>query len=150
MLSTQSLILFIALGAAAMFSWNNWRAREHAERLARETCKRMGIQFLDDSVGLKKWRIVRDADPRTGLRKWAIRREFQFEFSRQGADRWPAELVLLSGRLLGVEFNLVSDNPASTPPIRPPTSPSATPPDATDNHAGTSAKVIPFKKPPQD
>ena len=67
MLSFQSLILLIALASAAMLSWNNWRAREHAERLARDTCKRMGLQFLDDSVGMKNWRIVRDADPHTGL-----------------------------------------------------------------------------------
>ena len=140
MLSFQSLVLLIALASAAMLSWNNWRAREHAERLARDTCKRMGLQFLDDSVGMKKWRIVRDADPRTGLRKWAIRRVFQFEFSRQGADRWPAELTLLSGRLLGVEFNLISDNPATTPPVVPRK-------DTASHH--DSAKVIPFKKPPQ-
>jgi len=140
MLSFQSLILLIALASAAMLSWNNWRAREHAERLARDTCKRMGLQFLDDSVGMKNWRIVRDADPRSGLRTWAIRRVFQFEFSRQGADRWPAELTLLSGRLLGVEFNLISDAPATTPPVVPRQ-------DAAPHH--DSAKVIPFKKPPQ-
>ncbi len=140
MLSFQSLILLIALASAAMLSWNNWRAREHAERLARETCKRMGLQFLDDSVGMKNWRIVRDADPRTGLRTWAIRRVFQFEFSRQGSDRWPAELTLLSGRLLGVEFNLMSDTPATTPPVVPRQ-------DSAPQH--DSAKVIPFKKPPQ-
>ncbi len=145
MLSTQTLILFGALGAAAMLTWNNWRAREHAERLARETCKRMGLQFLDDSVGMKSWRIVRDADPRTGLRHWAIRRIFQFEFSRQGADRWPAELILLSGRLLGVEFNLVSDSPAAAPPVVPRQTGSQ---DAPTN-PGDASNVIPFKKPPQ-
>jgi hypothetical protein len=142
MLSFQSLVLLIALASAAMLAWNNWRAREHAERLARETCKRMGLQFLDESVGMKNWRIVRDADPRTGLRKWAIRRVFQFEFSRQGSDRWPAELILLSGRLLGVEFNLISDAPATTPPVVPRH-------DTTSHHVNDSAKVIPFKKPPQ-
>ena len=146
MLSSQSLILLIALASAAMLSWNNWRAREHAERLARETCKRIGLQFLDDSVGMKNWRIVRDADPRTGLRKWAIRRVFQFEFSRQGSDRWPAELTLLSGRLLGVEFNLVSNTPAGTPPVVT-RQDQARETDANSTH--DSAKVIPFKKPPQ-
>ncbi|MDD2893695.1 MAG: DUF3301 domain-containing protein [Halothiobacillaceae bacterium] len=146
MLSFQSLVLLIALASAAMLAWNNWRAREHAERLARETCKRMGLQFLDDSVGMKKWRIVRDADPRTGLRKWAIRRVFQFEFSRQGSDRWPAELILLSGRLLGVEFNLVSDNPAITPPVVPR---QAAPQDTPASRPYDANKVIPFKKPPQ-
>ena len=141
MLSFQSLVLLIALAVAAMFSWNNWRAREHAERLARDTCKRMGLQFLDDSVGLKNWRIVRDAHPRTGLRTWAIRRVFQFEFSRQGSDRWPAELTLLSGRLLGVEFNLVSDSPATIPPVVPRQN-------TVHDASPDTSKVIPFKKPP--
>ena len=141
MLNFPTLIILIARAASAMFSWNNWRAREHAERLARDTCKRMGLQFLDDSVGLKTWRIVRDADPRTGLRIWAIRRVFQFEFSRQGSDRWPAELTLLSGRLLEVEFNLVSDHPATIPPVVPRQNPA---PDVKSD----PSNVIPFKKPP--
>jgi hypothetical protein len=143
MLSFQSLILLIALAAAAKLAWNNWRAREHAERLARETCKRMGLQFLDDTVGMKKWRFVRDADPRTGAKQWAIQRVFVFEFSRQGSDRWPAELTLLSGRLIGVEFNLISDSPATIPPVHPR---SVEPSDSAPRQEG--AKIIPFKKPP--
>jgi hypothetical protein len=103
----------------------------------------MGLQFLDDTVGMKKWRFVRDADPRTGAKQWAIQRVFVFEFSRQGSDRWPAELTLLSGRLIGVEFNLISDSPATIPPVHPR---SVEPSDSAPRQEG--AKIIPFKKPP--
>lgn len=108
MLSIKSLLILITLFFAGLALWHNWHARERAERLARETCRRMGVQFLDESVGQKQWRIVRDQG------RWKLRRTYAFEFSRTGADRWPGELVLLGGQLAGVEFNLV--DPAVAPP----------------------------------
>lgn len=143
MLSTFNLLLLLALAGAAVFAWNNWRAREQAERMARETCKRMGLQFLDDTVSLKSWRPVREADPVSGLKVWALRRVFQFEFSRQGADRWPAEMITLNGRLLGVEFNLVNASPPEMPVVRPR--------DASDQPSSTTTgKIIPFKRPSKE
>lgn len=128
MLSFKSLLVLIGLFAASLALWHNWRARERAERLARETCRRMGVQFLDESVGQKQWRIVRDQG------RWKLRRTYAFEFSRTGADRWPGELILLGGELVGVEFNLVKPNVAP-PPVPRPVSPHT-------NHD----KVVPLRR----
>jgi len=108
MLSLKSLLVLIALFLAGLALWHNWRARERAERLARETCRRLGVQLLDESVSQKSWRVVRDEG------RWKLRRTYAFEFSRTGTDRWPGELILLGGQLTGVEFNLV--DPAVAPP----------------------------------
>ena len=128
MLSIKTLIILIALFLAGVTLWHNWRARERAERLARETCRRMGVQFLDETVGQKQWRIARDQG------RWVIRRIFAFEFSRNGADRWPGELTLLGGKLAGVEFNLVD------PSIVPQSSPRPVPP------ASQDGKVVPLRR----
>ncbi|MEW6727896.1 MAG: DUF3301 domain-containing protein [Pseudomonadota bacterium] len=112
MLSIKSLLILIALFLAGLALWHHWHARERAERLARETCRRMGVQFLDESVGQKQWRIVREEG------RWMLRRTYAFEFSRTGSDRWPGELILLGGQLAGVEFNLVEPATTSPPPSR--------------------------------
>ncbi len=128
MLSLKSLLVLLALFAAGLAVWRNWQARERAERLARETCRRMGVQLLDETVAQKRWRLVRQAG------RWMLRRTYAFEFSRNGADRWPGELVLLGGRLEGVEFNLV--DPLGSPP---PQAPGVTP-------RPEHPKVIPLKR----
>ncbi|MEW5973794.1 MAG: DUF3301 domain-containing protein [Pseudomonadota bacterium] len=128
MLSIKSLLILIALFLAGLALWHNWHARERAERLARETCRRMGVQFLDESVGQKQWRVVRDQG------RWKLRRTYAFEFSRTGADRWPGELILLGGQLVGVEFNLV-DPAIAPPPVTRPVSPHT-------NHD----KVVPLRR----
>lgn len=130
MLSIKTLIILIALFLTGITLWHNWRARERAERLARETCRRMGVQFLDETVGQKQWRIARDQG------RWVIRRIFAFEFSRNGADRWPGELTLLGGKLAGVEFNLVD------PSIVPQPSP------RTVHPASQDGKVVPLRRDP--
>ncbi|MEF3194095.1 MAG: DUF3301 domain-containing protein, partial [Halothiobacillaceae bacterium] len=78
MLSFKSLLVLIGLFAASLVLWHNWRARERAERLTREICRRMGVQLLDESVSLKHWCIVRDQG------RWKLRRTYAFEFSRTG------------------------------------------------------------------
>lgn len=131
MLSLKSLLVLIGLFAAGLALWHNWRARERAERLARETCRRMGVQLLDETVGQKQWRLTRDEG------RWVLRRTYTFEFSRNGADRWPGELVLLGGKLSGVEFNLVE------PSIPPQAAPRSTPTDVTPP---PNDKVVPFRR----
>lgn len=110
MLSLKTLLVLLALFGAGLFFWHQWRARERAEHLARETCRRMGVQLLDESVAQKQWRLVREEG------RWQLRRVYAFEFSRTGSDRWPGELILLGGQLVGVEFNLVQPPTPSPPP----------------------------------
>jgi hypothetical protein len=129
MLSIKTLIILIGLFLAGLTLWHNWRAREAAERMARETCRRMGVQLLDETVGQKKWRVIRHEG------RWVIRRVFVFEFSRNGADRWPGELTLIGGRLAGVEFNLVD------PAVEPQPAPRTVSPASPDDN-----KIVPFRR----
>jgi len=58
--------------------------------------------MLDQSVGLSRIR------PRRGLDgRWVLEREFRFEFSRNGADRWAGTVRLMGLRLMGVDLDLV-------------------------------------------
>ncbi|MEW6444535.1 MAG: DUF3301 domain-containing protein [Pseudomonadota bacterium] len=137
MLSLKSLLALLALFFAGLALWHNWRAHERAERLARETCRRMGVQLLDESVGQKQWRITRDEG------RWVLRRVYVFEFSRNGSDRWPGELVLLGGKLVGVEFNLAAP-PDGEPQTNRPAPPTIVP--AGNGTAQRDDKVVPFRR----
>ncbi|MFP4155698.1 MAG: DUF3301 domain-containing protein [Halothiobacillaceae bacterium] len=101
MMSFGSLLTLVLIVLALWAWWRHDRARAQALRIAREACVSAGVQLLDDSVGLRKLKPRRGMDGR-----WVLEREFAFEFSRSGADRWAGSVRLLGTRLLGVELDL--------------------------------------------
>lgn len=101
------IILFLA--ALAWFWLDSSRARELAVAICKEASERYGVQFLDESVELKRiglrW-------PSEGIR---IRRVFNFEFSRDGADRVSGNLALVGINLeyLDFDFSIIDVNQPS-------------------------------------
>ncbi|HHO69925.1 MAG TPA: DUF3301 domain-containing protein [Halothiobacillus sp.] len=102
MISLKSLIVLILLAVIGWVWWRHNRAREKALRIAKEACVSAGVQMLDQSVSLVRIRPKRGIDGR-----WVLEREFRFEFSRTGADRWSGSVRLMGLRLMGVNLNLV-------------------------------------------
>jgi len=101
------IILFLA--AAAWFWLDSSRAREIAVGICKAASERYGVQFLDESVVLRsiglRW-------PSEGIR---IRRVFNFEFSRDGADRVTGNLALVGINLeyLDFDFSIIDVNQPS-------------------------------------
>jgi len=87
------------VGLGAWFVYDALRAREAATRIARESCKQHGLQFLDDTVHGPRLRFVRDAE---GVAR--LRRTFVFEFSDDGFRRRWGSLVMLGAQLESLQL----------------------------------------------
>ncbi|MDD3608140.1 MAG: DUF3301 domain-containing protein [Halothiobacillaceae bacterium] len=101
MLTTKTLFILLFMALLAVFWWRQAQARERAVRLAEVSCERAGLQLLDQSVGLKRLRPVRQGG------RLVLERVYGFEFSRNGADRWQGALILRGAVLSSVELDLV-------------------------------------------
>ena len=80
--------IFVAAGAAVAVWFWSIKARERVDRISQEVCKELNLQRLDQSVTLRRLRLVRGAE---GL---ALERVFSFEFSTTGADRRRGDVCL--------------------------------------------------------
>ena len=88
------LLGLLLIGLVAWFWFDSLRAREIANGLCDEVCRRQNAQFLNGTVGLSRLGLRRDADGR--LR---IRRVYGFEYSHTGAERRHGTVILLGTRL---------------------------------------------------
>lgn len=76
-------ILTIALLIALSWFWmSGLRVREHALAAGRLACRRAGVQFLDDTVALKRISLARNT-----LGHLRFARLYRFEFSSTGDNR---------------------------------------------------------------
>lgn len=84
----------LLLLAAAAWAWMDaLDAREHAIRHGHALCQQAGVQLLDQSVSLKRLKIVRRDGMPTLLRRYG------FEISLDGSDRRRGHLDLGGHRL---------------------------------------------------
>jgi hypothetical protein len=84
---THLFLILLLLLAVALWL-NSLRARELALGISRRTCQKHGVQFLDQTVALRRVTLVWQAD---GLRQ---RRTYQFEFSEEGVGRHQGEVII--------------------------------------------------------
>lgn len=66
------------------------RILEIAREAGRQTCNRMGVQFLDDTVASTKLRLARDKNGRR-----ILHRTYRFKFSETGNSRREEEVIML-------------------------------------------------------
>ena len=71
------------VSARAALFWRSQRIRETALRATRRHCEREEVLLLDQTVGLKRFRLARDERGRWGL--WRI---YAFEFTVTGGERY--------------------------------------------------------------
>lgn len=87
----------LLLIAAMLVAWA-WhatlRAREFANLVAADTCRKLNVQFLDGTVAFTRLRPVRDATGRLTLR-----RSYVFDYTTDGVTRQQG-FVILRGREL--------------------------------------------------
>jgi hypothetical protein len=87
-----SLYLAIAALLAAWLWHATLRAREHANGVAAETCRKLNVQFLDGTVAFARMGLTRDASGRL-----ALRRSYVFDYTEDGMTRRQG-FVILCGR----------------------------------------------------
>lgn len=109
-MTSAEYFLLIALVGVGGYLWlDGARAREFANAICRESCKRRGFQFLDDSVALTRMA------PRwtgAGLR---FRRMFDFDFSVEGVGRCTGFVILVGTYLETLDFRIQEEDILSTP-----------------------------------
>ena len=90
-------IAVMALGVALFVDW--LRVREAAIFVAKDACKQLGLQFLDDTVQGARTRLARDADGHARLR-----RTFVFEFSDDGVSRRSGSVIMLGAKVESLQL----------------------------------------------
>ena len=85
----------LIMAAAAGYWLQAMGSKDRARAAARSACERDQVQFLDDSVALVKLRLRRGEHG--GI---VIYSEFSFEFTSDGAYRYPGLVTLMGARVL--------------------------------------------------
>jgi Protein of unknown function (DUF3301) len=95
------LIMLVAAAGALAGIYKLWQialdAREAANRIAKDTCSRAVVQFLDGTVAFAGFRLTRDA---RGKRR--LLRTYTFDYTSDGFERAQGFIVLAGGRLEAV------------------------------------------------
>jgi Protein of unknown function (DUF3301) len=95
-------LLLLVLGAGALAgAYKLWQlsldAREAANRIAKDTCSRAVVQFLDGTVAFAGFRLSRNAQ---GKRR--MLRTYTFDYTSDGFERSQGFIVLAGQRLEAV------------------------------------------------
>lgn len=93
-------LLLILLAAIVLWWLDSMRARETALKAGKRACQGEGVQFLDETLELRRLRLRRD-----GMGQLAFYREYRFEFSDTGDNRCEGKVVVHGGRTRSVELD---------------------------------------------
>jgi Protein of unknown function (DUF3301) len=97
----NDLIMLVAVTGALAGGYKVWQisldAREAANRIAKDTCSRAVVQFLDGTVAFAGFRLTRDS---RGKRQ--LLRTYTFDYTSDGFERAQGFIVLAGGRLEAV------------------------------------------------
>jgi hypothetical protein len=98
---SNDLLVLVVAAAGLAAAYKVWQvsldAREAANRIARETCSRAVVQFLDDTVAFAGFRMKRDA---RGRRRFL--RTYTFDYTNDGFERAQGFIVMAGLRLEAV------------------------------------------------
>ena len=91
----------VVLAGALAGAYKVWQtsldAREAANRIAKDTCSRAVVQFLDDTVAFAGFRLTRDS---RGKRR--LLRTYTFDYTNDGFERAQGFVVLSGAQLEAV------------------------------------------------
>jgi len=98
---TDDLVLLVSAAGVLAGGYKIWQlsldAREAANRIAKDTCSRAVVQFLDGTVAFAGFRLMRDAKGRRRLL-----RTYTFDYTSDGFERTQGFVVLAGRRLEAV------------------------------------------------
>jgi hypothetical protein len=98
---TDDLVLLVSAAGVLAGGFKIWQlsldARETANRIAKDTCSRAVVQFLDGTVAFAGFRLMRD-----GKGKRRLLRTYTFDYTSDGFERAQGFIVLAGRRLESV------------------------------------------------
>jgi len=100
-LAVNDVVILLLLAGIAAFWWQQDQFHRRALALAKQACERAEVQLLDDSVGMRRLRLVH----RRAFELQIIR-TFGFEFSQTGAQRYSGSVVFAGRRVQAVDLDL--------------------------------------------
>lgn len=100
MLDINAIFWLILLGAVVFYWMHALRTKEAALHAAQKHCDTMQVQFLDQSVYLKRLWFKRNAQGQLSL--W---RDFYFEFTVSGEDRYFGRVTMLGKKITLVQLD---------------------------------------------
>ncbi|WP_108125670.1 DUF3301 domain-containing protein [Saccharospirillum mangrovi] len=105
MLSTDQLLAAFAVVVVVAWFWHHLGIRQLALRHARQATRRANVQLLDQSIYLRKIRLVR-----SNATLLAFERSYEFEFATRGDRRYLGWVVLTGRRLTRLELQPYSED----------------------------------------
>ena len=97
---TQLIPIAIAITIAIIW-WGNTATKEKAVMAAKRACQQSNVQLLDDTVALKRYRLVRDHNG-----NMRIARLYIFEFSTMGDERKQGFVTFVGYRIKELNLRL--------------------------------------------
>lgn len=94
------LLLLALLGGVGWYWYAGMQARERAVAVGRRACSDANLQFLDESVALRRVRLARNGDGQL-----QFQRDYHFEFSDTGDNRRPGVIRMLGERVEWVSLD---------------------------------------------
>ena len=98
-MSGTDFTLLVILISSFIYWLDSIRSKEIATSHSRDACKKVSVEFLDETVSIKKVRLRRNS-----LGRLNFYREYQFEFTSTGAHRYKGMVKLLGKYLLDMEM----------------------------------------------
>lgn len=93
-----SEIIILLMFIACLWFWlDSIHTKEIAARAGKKNCINEGVDFLDDTVEITRIRLKRDA-----IGKLHFYREYQFEFSSDGSQRYRGKLTVFGKQVGGI------------------------------------------------
>jgi len=96
----QALLLLGSLLLITWYWWDTTQIKETAKMAGKRACDHAQVQFLDDTVALKKLSLQRGQNGRL-----QFRRLFVFEFTSDGAVRYQGRITISGKRVDEVEMD---------------------------------------------
>jgi len=96
----NTILWLTLLALIAYFAIQAMRTKDVANRAAEQHCKTMEVQFLDQTVFLKKLNFKRNARGQL-----AFMREYYFEFTVSGEDRYFGRVFMIGKRIESVNLD---------------------------------------------
>ena len=88
--SPYTYLTLLVVAVLAVVLWHrNLACRELANRIASETCGEAQVQLLDGTVAFSRFGAGRDARGR-----WAVLRNYVFDYTDNGVNRYQGFVVL--------------------------------------------------------
>ena len=97
----DDILTFVLIVGLLWFWWDSRGSAEHATKIVQQHCDRMGVTFLNDTVGWKKIRFKRNRQGRIKLQ-----RTYFFEFASDLQQQYQGEIIMLGQQLYKIDMDV--------------------------------------------